>query len=366
MVKKNKSKKHNARVATHKKSPSVVAVKHVAKHATKPRRQKFFSLHYILFFILMVVGLIGFATVFLYSPIREDSSIEVVRGDAVNSVAKKLNEKNMIIHPIVFKALVRMSGGMIKAGVYDISAGESVYRIASQMSTGRVAQTSITIPEGFTIIQARRVIENNPDLRGSITVDVAEGDLFPSTYVVPKGESRDNVIKIMTREMDGWKNSYERGSWNIPLKNWNEVLTLASIVQRETMISDEMPRVASVYYNRLKIGMKLQADPTVVYILTNKLGHMEGKKLYQKHLMEVNSPYNTYRNKGLPPGPIANPGAAAIQAVLQPANTDYLYFVADGSGGHVFSKTLEEHNSNHAKWREIRAKTVWQKNGDSK
>jgi UPF0755 protein len=138
-----------------------------------------------------------------------------------------------------------------------------------------------------------------------------------------------------------------------PLHDWNQVITLASIVQKETAKVSEMPLVASVYLNRLRKGMRLQADPTVVYAITNRLGDMEEKRLYAKHL-QVKSPYNTYKNAGLPPAPIANVGMDAILAVLNPADTNYYYFVADGSGGHTFSRTLEEHDKNRNVWRKIK------------
>jgi UPF0755 protein len=150
---------------------------------------------------------------------------------------------------------------------------------------------------------------------------------------------------------DMWKKTNRR--LPRPLKNWNEVITLASIVQKETPRAREMPIVASVYFNRLNRGMRLQADPTVVYALTDGLGDMQGQPLLRGHL-KTDSPYNTYTNKGLPPAPIANVGQAAIRAVLKPANTNYLFFVADGRGGHKFSKDYETHQKNHADWREIK------------
>ena len=140
-----------------------------------------------------------------------------------------------------------------------------------------------------------------------------------------------------------------------PLKNWNDVITLASIVQKETPQAREMPIVASVYLNRLNQGMRLQADPTVVYALTDGLGDMQGAALLRGHL-QIDSPYNTYKNRGLPPAPIANVGQAAIRAVLKPADTNYLFFVADGRGGHKFSKDYETHMKNHANWRKIKNK----------
>jgi UPF0755 protein len=183
-----------------------------------------------------------------------------------------------------------------------------------------------------------------------------DGQLFPDTYTVARGTSRLAVLELARKKMQSVADKWIKTNlWPKPLKNWNEVITLASIVQKETPLVREMPVVASVYLNRLNKKMRLQADPTVVYALTNKLGDMQGKPLLRSHL-KIDNPYNTYKNAGLPPAPIANVGLAAIGAVLNPAETNYLFFVADGRGGHKFSVDYETHKKNHSDWRKIKNK----------
>lgn len=170
-----------------------------------------------------------------------------------------------------------------------------------------------------------------------------------------RGTSRLALLDLARKKMQNLEDAWRKTNRKLPkpLKNWDEVVILASIVQKETPQAREMPIVASVYLNRLNKGMRLQADPTVVYALTDKLGDMQGQPLLRGHL-KIESPYNTYRNAGLPPAPIANVGENAIRAVLKPADTNYLFFVADGRGGHLFSKDYEEHKKNHNDWREIK------------
>ena len=190
---------------------------------------------------------------------------------------------------------------------------------------------------------------------GRPVCDLADGDVFPDTYYVARGTSRLAVLELARKKMLDIKNKWMRMHRNAPapLRGWDDVITLASIVQKETPKTSEMKIVASVYLNRLRRGMRLQADPTVVYALTDGYGDMRGEPLLRGHL-KIDSPYNTYRNNGLPPAPIANVGTHAIRAVMNPADTRYLYFVADGRGGHKFSADYESHMKNHADWREIK------------
>ena len=187
--------------------------------------------------------------------------------------------------------------------------------------------------------------------------NLKDGDLFPDTYRVARGTSRLAVLDLMRKKMIALENEMDRYIRRLPkpLKSWEQVIILASIVQKETPRESEMPMVASVYINRLNQGMRLQADPTVVYAITKGLGDMQGAPLLRTHL-QVDSPYNTYKNKGLPPAPIANVGRSAVSAVLKPADTKYLYFVADGQGGHKFARDYETHQKNHAQWRKIKNK----------
>jgi UPF0755 protein len=210
----------------------------------------------------------------------------------------------------------------------------------------------LTIAEGLTSAEVFDLLVDAGGLKDSFDVPI-EGSVLPETYHFSYGDSRADLVQRMIRAME--KNLIEQ--WNqraagLPFKNRAEGLILASIVEKETSIKDERGRVAGVFINRLRKNMRLQSDPTVVYGLNKYEGPL-GRALTRADL-KVKNPYNTYLIKGLPPGPICNPGLAAIKAVFNPTATDELYFVADGNGGHVFAKTLKEHNRNAAKWRKIR------------
>lgn len=300
----------------------------------------------------------------VWSPVRTETSFVINNGDSVSFVAASLRKNHIIYSESLFKFAVKRMGGRVQRGDYDIPRGVSMWRVARMFANGRVATTDIVIPEGLTIKQIKILLVNAPRLTGDVECVVGnnapvcnlhDGDVFPDTYRVAKGTPRLAVLDLARKKMEKTRDSLLRAGYIIPrpLKNWNDVLTLASIVQRETPRESEMATVASVYINRLRKGMRLQADPTIVYALTNGYGDMQGKPLLTGHL-KIESPYNTYTHNGLPPAPIANPGTAAIRAVLRPADTNYLYFVADGRGGHIFTKTYDEHMKHHADWREIK------------
>lgn len=307
--------------------------------------------------VTLAVGFVIAVYVFgILSPVSESLYYRIEQGETISSVATDMKQKNIIESADLFKIAVLISGGRVQTGTYEIPAGATIWRIAKMMVTGDIASVSITIPEGLTVKQIYTLLEDSSALVGSARdIDYKDGELFPDTYRVPRGISRASVLDLMKKKMDsvrvGWENSGR--AMPPPLKNWNEVVTLASIVQKETPRASEMPTVASVYLNRLRARMKLQADPTVVYAVTGQLGDMQGNPLLTGHL-QTPHPFNTYANYGLPPAPIANVGADAIRAVLNPADTTYLFFVADGTGGHRFAVTYAEHQKNHADWREIR------------
>ncbi len=331
------------------------------------RRKKFLPQSVIFQMIIAPVLIVVCACVYMfgvYSKVSRTVVFDVVAGDTVSGVASRLMKQNIIDSEQVFKMAVRLNGGRIQSGQYDIPVGASSWRIADMFADGRVASTTIVIPEGLTIKQIKNLLMQTSTLTGTVeckagnkapVCNLQDGDVFPDTYTVARGTSRLAVLDLARKRMskiyDVWKRANRR--MPKPLRNWNDVITLASIVQKETPQVREMPIVASVYLNRLNRGMRLQADPTVVYALTDGLGDMQGQPLLRGHL-KIDSPYNTYKNKGLPPAPIANVGQAAIRAVLNPADTNYLFFVADGQGGHKFSKDYETHRANHAKWREIK------------
>ena len=300
----------------------------------------------------------------IWSPVHHDTTFVINTGDSVSSVAAALRKNHIVYSESLFKVAIRNMGGRVQRGDYDIPRGTSIWRLSRMFANGRVATTTIVIPEGLTIKQIKVLLSNAPRLSGDVecvtgntapVCNLHDGDVFPDTYRVAKGTPRLAVLDLARKKMESTRDSLLRAGYIIPrpLKNWNDVITLASIVQRETPQESEMPIVASVYINRLRKGMRLQADPTIVYALTNGYGDMQGAPLLRGHL-KIDSPYNTYTHNGLPPAPIANVGAAAIRAVLRPADTNYLFFVADGRGGHIFTKSYDEHMKHHADWREIK------------
>ena len=319
---------------------------------------------YILFAPIMVAAIVFFYVFCIHSIVKESTVFEVVHGDSVTGVANRLVKNNLIDSKDLFVALVRFNGGTIQSGQYDIPESASLWRITRMLVTGNVATTTVVVPEGLTVKQIKRLLLQNSELQGSVecednksrpVCDLKDGQIFPDTYRVARGTKRLALLELMRKKMID-VNNHMRVAYRVlpkPLKNWDEVITLASVVQKETPIIREMPIVASVYLNRLNKGMRLQADPTVVYAVTNGLGDMQGNALLRKHL-KIDSVYNTYRNSGLPPTPIANVGQNAIRAVMKPAETSFLFFVADGQGGHRFSVDYEEHKKNHDAWREIK------------
>lgn len=324
-------------------------------------KRKFFkfSCAIIAFVLALFVFFLG-----IQSPVKKNTFFDVTRGVNVSMVAEQLKDYDLIDSIPLFKLSVRANGGQIQTGKYNIPKGASVWRIAGMLAKGDVATVTIVVPEGLTVKQIKKLLLETDTLTGNVecgkgtdlpVCKLNDGDLFPDTYTVAMGTSRLAFLDLMRKKMENTKSAWEKAGRIIPkpLRNWNDIITLASIVQKETPKTSEMPLVASVYLNRLQKGMRLQADPTVVYALTDGLGDMRGAPLLRGHL-KVSSPYNTYLHFGLPPAPIANVGIDAIKAVLQPADTNYLFFVADGKGGHKFAKSYKEHMKNHASWREVK------------
>ena len=317
---------------------------------------------WIKFFLAIgcVVVFVVFFVFNLWSPLRKPVTIVVKRGMSVNGLTNYLVRNNIIKSKDLFNFSIRLNGGKILAGEYDIPRGAGVWTIADMVTRGKVATATITVPEGYTIKQIKNLLASTSSLSGDVDCEgsapvcnLQEGDIFPDTYRIARGTSRLAFLDLARKKMLDVKQKLDTHKYPAPLKNWNDVLTLASIVQKETPLKREMPVVAGVYLNRLRIRMRLQADPTVVYVLTEGEGDMHGEPLLSGHL-KIENPYNTYRNYGLPPGPIANVGRDAIRAVLHPANTKYLFFVADGKGGHRFSADFEEHKKNRIDWRGIK------------
>ena len=318
------------------------------------RRRKLFPTRVIVQMVIAPVVIVCCVVFFMFgihTTVLQPAVFDVVSGDSVTGVANRLLAQKLVDSDRLFKMAVQLQGGKIQRGQYDIPRGASVWRIADMFVNGQVASTTIVIPEGLTIKQVKNLLLQSSALTGDVecqdgnnapVCNLRDGQIFPDTYTVARGTNRLAVLDLARKKMSAIEDMWKKTNRRLPrpLKNWNEVITLASIVQKETPRVREMPIVASVYFNRLNRGMRLQADPTVVYALTDGLGDMQGQPLLRGHL-KTDSPYNTYTNKGLPPAPIANVGQAAIRAVLKPANTNYLFFVADGRGGHRFSRDYE-------------------------
>lgn len=241
----------------------------------------------------------------------------------------------------------------IKAGEFTIKANASLRDVLDTLVEGKANLYSVSIPEGLTSYQVAERLRADPELSGDISEVPPEGSLLPDTYRVAKGTSREELI----RRMQGEQKKFLEGLWpgrsaELQSMKPEDFVNIAAIVEKEASRADERPRVAAVYWNRLKKGMLLQADPTIIYGASDGRGTL-GRSILKSELQDEDNPYNTYKNKGLPPTPIANPGRAALEAALNPAKTSDLFFVADGTGGHVFTENYPDHQRNVAKWRKI-------------
>lgn len=286
-------------------------------------------------------------------PLTETVTVVIPRGSGLEAVAITLADAGVVDSPLLVVLGAGLSGSLrdLKAGEYAFAPGISVEEALEQMRRGRTVVHRLTVPEGLTSAQILSLLDKEPVLAGGVAQRPRDGSLLPETYNFSYGDTREQLVERMQRAMtlvlaEAWKNRDK----DLPYKAPEEALTMASIVEKETGVAAERARVAGVYVNRLDSGMRLQSDPTVIYALTDGLGDL-GRALARADL-RAESPYNTYMVAGLPPGPIANPGKASILAALKPERHEFLYFVADGTGGHAFAKTLPDHNRNVARWRD--------------
>jgi UPF0755 protein len=318
-----------------------------------------------LFFLILLILAAGYLYLALYQPYQGFASggvyVDVPRGASQRTIARLLAENGVVRSRIAFEILCRQKGRRtLQAGEYFFDRPVTAIGVYDAIVNGRVFVKEFVIPEGFTMFDIANLAAQEGFLsRDEFLVaardpspirDIApgapslEGFLFPATYEFP----RDMTAAMVKKFRQEWLTLPDNGP--PPHQSIQEVVTLASLVERETPRPEERPHVAGVFENRLRIGQPLQCDPTVAYALTlvgAYTGKLEGGDLH------FSSPYNTYRNRGLPPGPIANPGEAALRAALDPPPTDDLYFVANTEGGHFFSKTLQEHNRNVARYRHL-------------
>ncbi|NNM76559.1 endolytic transglycosylase MltG [Sphingomonas sp. ID1715] len=310
-----------------------------------------------LLLLLVALALIAGGATFLSwtgaGPAPKAVAVTVPEGGTLRSAARELEKAGAIASADRFYLLARLFGGegTIRAGEYEVPKHASAREIVALLQSGKTLQRLVTIPEGMPSILVHEKLMATPLLTGSAPVP-AEGSVLPDSYSYQRGERRAAVLKRMTAAMDkALAELWAKRKPGAVVRTPQEAVTLAAIVEKETGVPAERRMVAGVYSNRLRIGMPLQADPTVIYPVTK--GKPLGRRILQSELHADNG-YNTYARAGLPLGPIANPGKASIAAVLDPAPTKALYFVAKGDGGHVFADTLAEHNANVARWYAIR------------
>jgi UPF0755 protein len=313
---------------------------------------------------LLVLGLVLLLGVVIWGqtqfreegPLREPAVVEVERGAGLVTIARVLEEAGAIENPTVFRIGARYTGldQGLRFGEYEIPPGASMEEILLLLNRGSNVFRRFTVPEGWTSWQVVDALNAREDLVGEIAEVPPEGSLAPATYDLSRGMDRNAVLERMAaRQAQLLAQAWENRAPDLPLSSPDELLILASIVEKETGVAEERATVAAVFVNRLRRGMRLQTDPTVIYGITRGEGSL-GRGLTRVELNEP-TPWNTYAIDGLPPTPIANPGRAAIEAAANPPESDYYYFVADGTGGHAFARTLEEHNRNVRVWRQIEA-----------
>lgn len=290
---------------------------------------------------------------YLSGPLAKDTAFIVPDGASLSSVAVKLAKEGAIGSADGFRLRARLFGGgaPIKAGEFMLPKGASPRTILATLQGDDIMRRFVTVPEGMPSIMVYDRLMAQPYLTGTIPVP-AEGSVLPDSYDFQRGEARAAVLARMQAAMTAaLAEAWARRAPGIAVKTPQETLSLAAIVEKETGKPSERRMVAGLYSNRLRQGMMLQADPTIIYPITK--GKALGRRIKQSEIQAVNG-YNTYSMVGLPQGPITNPSRASIEAVLNPARTDALYMVADGTGGHAFAATLQQHNDNVAKWFAIR------------
>lgn len=312
---------------------------------------------FLLIVLLTISSLLAYRLFLAPLAPSQPGNLIIVPGSSLTAVAEQLEKTGLIRSAWAFKILARRqaAGGKIQAGTYRFEQIASPGHILQRLIRGDVEKVSLTIPEGFTLQQiitrigntgfgqreTLRRLSQDPEFLETlgINADNLEGYLFPETYFFAPGITEKNLLTMMVSQLHRQLSPELIAAAEQLGLNLHQLLTLASIIEKETALVEEMPLISSVFHNRLARRIPLQTDPTVIYGVENFDGN-----LTRRHL-QTPSPYNTYLNRGLPPGPIANPGSAALRAAAYPAQSDYLYFVARGDGSHQFSRTLKEHNA---------------------
>ena len=313
-------------------------------------------LTFVLLGALATVGALAWLLKELRSPgpLAADKVVMIVREDDGGSIADQLERAGVIDSALWFNLLTLLDGnrGALKRGEYEFKAGVSMNELENQLIAHHVVMYKLTIPEGLTSEQIVQRLRDNDVLVGDVKETPREGSLMPDTYSFERGYTRLSVLSRMAKmQTKAIEEVWKGRAPDLPIKSPGEMVTLASIVEKETGKTDERPHVAGVFVNRLEKHMRLESDPTIVYGLALGKGTL-GRSITKADLNQ-STPYNTYIIDGLPPGPICNPGRAALEAVANPARSKDLYFVADGTGGHVFAETFDQHLKNVAHWRQI-------------
>ena len=290
-------------------------------------------------------------------PLPASTVVVIPKGEGVSGIAERLErdevitDRGMFVTSIIYFMYLR-GAGALKAGEYEFRKAASMRQVLDTLVEGKSIAHKVTLAEGLTSQQMVERIQASPDLQGTITEIPAEGTLLPDTYRFQIGDSRQDIVERMqVAQKKFLAKMWEERDPDIVVQTPEEAVILASIVEKETSRADERPLIASVFQNRLRKKMRLQSDPTIIYCLVGGKGVLDHP--IQQEELDRETAYNTYKINGLPPTPIGNPGRAAIEAVLKPAKTKDLYFVADGTGGHAFAPSLDAHNDNVARWRQI-------------
>ncbi len=334
------------------------------KRSRKARSQMVIFLNFIMTLIVLVTiaaaGTVYYAMTAYEAkgPLAANTNFIVRNGASIVEIASSLERNKLVSDGRVFRFMSEayLDDDTLKAGEYEIKAGATMQEIMQLLKSGKSILYSVSLPEGLTVKQMFSRLSADPVLEGDLPAEVpAEGTLRPDTYKFSRGTKRAEIVAQMAAAQKALVDQiWEKRNPDLPITSRDEFVTLASIVEKETGIADERSRVASVFINRLEKNMRLQSDPTIIYGIFGGDGKPADRPILKSDL-EKDTPYNTYIIKGLPPTPIANPGRAALEAVANPSRTSDLYFVADGTGGHVFAATLDDHNANVRRWRKIEA-----------
>ncbi|MBO0346172.1 endolytic transglycosylase MltG [Roseibium limicola] len=293
-------------------------------------------------------------------PLEEDTTVIISSGAGLSGITDRLQAQNVIddniIDELLFNIGVRFykNATKLQAGEYAFETGVSMEQVMDALVSGKAVVHQVTVPEGWSTAQILQRVRAHPVLVGEINDLPGEGDLLPETYTFTRGTSRQGIIDQMRDAQDKvLADAWSRRDQNLPIETPEDLVILASIVEKETAKADERPRIAGVFVNRLNQGMRLQSDPTILYGLYGGEAWLKDRSAIKQSELKKENAYNTYQIQGLPPGPIGNPGKASMEAVANPSRTKDLYFVADGTGGHFFSETYEQHQANVRKWRKI-------------